>query len=71
MRSQDHLRTPLNVTLPPIPVEVTRALERMPRRNPYDIPVSELRFGTSSDAWARRLEELTADDAPIDVDVAA
>jgi hypothetical protein len=40
----------------------------MPKRNPYDIPVSELRFGASSDAWARRFAELTADDESIDAD---
>jgi hypothetical protein len=68
LSSRDHLRTPLNVPFPSVPVEVVRALERMPKPNPYDVPISELRFGASSDAWARRFKELTADDEPIDAD---
>jgi hypothetical protein len=61
LSARDHLCTPLNVSIPPMPAEVTRALERIPKRNPYDIPVSELR-GTngSSNAWAKRLEVLAA-----------
>jgi hypothetical protein len=68
LSSRDHLRTPLNVPFPSVPVEVVRALERMPKPNPYDVPTSELRFGASSDAWARRFKELTADDELIDAD---
>jgi hypothetical protein len=69
--SRDHFRTPLNVPFPPVPIEVTRALERLPRKNPYDIPVNELRGGGRSNAWELRLAELIADDVTIDVDVAA
>jgi hypothetical protein len=49
-------------TGPSVPAAVTRALERLPTRNPLDIPVYELRGGgMQSDRWARRLEALTAD----------
>jgi hypothetical protein len=61
-----------NVSMPPVPVEVTRALERLPQRNPYDIPVYEMRGGGGNgDAWRRRLAQLVADHEPIDVSVAA
>jgi hypothetical protein len=71
LSSGNFLNTPLSVARSPVPVEVTRVLERLPKRNPYDIPVNELRTGASSDAWQKLFAELTADDEPIDVDVAA
>jgi hypothetical protein len=60
-------------TGPTLPAAVARALERLPARNPLDVPIYELRGGgMRSDRWARRLAELMADDEqPIDVDVAA
>jgi hypothetical protein len=69
--SRNHLNIPLNVSVPPVPPAVVAALERLPKPNPYNVPVSELRFGASSDAWARRFAELAADDEPKSIDVAA
>jgi hypothetical protein len=45
-----------------VPPEVERALARLPQPNPYDVPMDVLRGGVRSDAWARRLAELIADD---------
>jgi hypothetical protein len=45
-----------------LPPEVERALERLPKQNPYDTPLHILRNGSgSSGAWKRRLAELTAE----------
>jgi hypothetical protein len=67
LSTTNFLNTPLNAAVRSVPVEVTRALERLPKRNPYDIPVNELRDGASGAAWQKLFAELTADDEPIDV----
>jgi hypothetical protein len=43
---------------PTLPAQVAAALERLPRQNPYDVPMSVLRNGEFSHAFARRLSEL-------------
>jgi hypothetical protein len=54
------LNVPRNVSMPPVPAAVVAAHERLPKRNPYDIPVHELRNGATSTAWAERFQELMA-----------
>jgi hypothetical protein len=64
LSTTNFLNTPLNAAVRSVPVEVSRALERLPKRNPYDIPVNELRDGASGNAWQKLFAELTADDEP-------
>ena len=67
------LTTPLNVS-EEVPVEVTRALERLPKPNQLDIPLNVLRSGGvqgGDGSWEKRFAELTADNVTIDVEVAA
>lgn len=68
LSSRNLLNVPnVNVSMPPVPVEVVRALKRMPPLDPYNTPIHILRNGVTSTAWAERFAELTADDEPIDV----
>jgi hypothetical protein len=69
---RDQLHTPLSeMTALTLPKVVEQALARLPQANPFETPVNILRGGgASSDAFARRMAVLTADDE-MDVSVAA
>jgi hypothetical protein len=55
---RDHLRTPLNISVPNLPPEVEAALDRLPPPDQLNISVAELRNGNTSRAWADRVAEL-------------
>jgi hypothetical protein len=57
---RDHLRTPLNVSVPMLPHEVEDALARLPQPDQLNVPMHVLRNGVDSRAWAERVAELTA-----------
>jgi len=67
LASRNLLNVPVNVSVPRVPPAVVAALERMPKPDPFNTPIHILRNGASSNAWAERFAELTADDEPIDV----
>lgn len=70
LSSRSFLHTPLNAVRPSVPVEVTKALLRLPPPDLLNTPIDVLRSGGRSNAYAERLAELTADDESI-FDVAA
>jgi hypothetical protein len=56
----DHKPIPLGARST-LPAAVTRALERLPKRNPLDTPIDQLRgAAVHSDRWSKRLAQLTA-----------
>jgi hypothetical protein len=57
---RDHLRTPLNISVPMLPPEVEAALDRLPLPDQLNVSVAELRNGNTSRAWFERVAELTA-----------
>jgi hypothetical protein len=71
---RDQKPTPMGA-VSTLPLEVERALDRLPRPNPLNMPMNVLRgFGRYSGAWEQRMRELTADetisdDADADADV--
>jgi hypothetical protein len=65
------LHTPINCALPTIPAEVARALERLPRPHPLDVPLNLLRNPAHCDAYAKLFAELTADEPMIDLEALA
>jgi hypothetical protein len=70
--SRNFLTTPLNVSIPALPVEVTRALEELPPPDPLNTPLNVLRGARENgDGWQRRFAELIADDEPKSIDAAA
>jgi hypothetical protein len=56
---RDHLRTPLNVSVPMLPQVVEDTLARLPQPDQLNVPMHILRNGVDSRAWSQRVAELT------------
>lgn len=56
----DGLNIRISDSLPRVPPGVLAVIERIPQKNPLDMPISFMRGGVQSDAWSQRLQALIA-----------